>query len=45
MATSNSGRGKHAIVSSGASGIGLHFVTHLVEREWRVVVADIRPDA
>ena len=45
MATSNSGRAMHAIVSGGASGIGLHLVKHLLEREWHVIVADNRPDA
>ena len=37
---------KHAIVTGGASGIGLSLVKHLLEKpEWRVVVADVRAEA
>lgn len=35
---------KHAIISGGCSGIGLHLAKHLLARpEWRVVIADINP--
>ena len=37
---------KHAIVTGGASGIGLSLVKHLLEKpEWRVAIADVRPEA
>jgi len=37
---------KTAVVTGGCSGIGLHLVQHLLTKpHWRVVVADIRPDA
>ena len=37
---------KHAIVSGGCSGIGYNLVKHLhAKPEWRIIVADIRPEA
>jgi 15-hydroxyprostaglandin dehydrogenase (NAD) len=37
---------KHAIITGGCSGIGYNLVKHLYQKqEWRIVVADIRPEA
>lgn len=41
----NEGRGRVAVVTGGASGIGLATAQILVERGWRVVVSDINADA
>lgn len=46
MGSFSSPQSKHAIVTGGASGIGLNLVKHLLEKpDWRVVVADIRAEA
>jgi NAD(P)-dependent dehydrogenase (short-subunit alcohol dehydrogenase family) len=41
----NEGRGRVAVVTGGASGIGLATARVLIERGWRVVVSDINVDA
>jgi NAD(P)-dependent dehydrogenase (short-subunit alcohol dehydrogenase family) len=37
--------GKHAVVTGGASGIGLAIVARLVRERMRIVVADVEPGA
>ena len=41
----NEGRGRVAVVTGGASGIGLATARVLVERAWRVVISDINVKA
>jgi 15-hydroxyprostaglandin dehydrogenase (NAD) len=46
MVSVSSPTSKHAIVTGGASGIGLSLVKHLLKKpEWKIIVADIRPEA
>ncbi|MFT3799833.1 MAG: SDR family oxidoreductase [Burkholderiaceae bacterium] len=41
----NEGRGRIAVVTGGASGIGLATAGILVERGWRVIVSDVNAEA